>query len=161
MENYIMINGAKLELTPEQVAALTAETEKDDPFSLKEGELYYWIGDRGQVLTGYTWGDAVEERLCDAANYCRDETKTKQRALHEILDRLLWRYSEQHGGDPEWDGRNAHWSVYRDTEDGEWRSTDLRKNKNSGPHFCSQAIAEAAIHDVVEPFCEAHPEFVW
>lgn len=161
MENYIMINGVKLELTPEQVAALTAETEKDDPFSLKEGELYYWIGDRGQVLTGYTLGDAVEERLCDAANYCRDETKTKQRALHEILDRLLYRYSEQHGGDPEWDGQTAHWNILRDVDTGEWETDYWYTCKQSGPYFCSKEVAEAAIHNVVDPFCADHPEFVW
>lgn len=161
MENYIMISGKKLPLTPEQVAALTAELVKDDPFERRRNEEYYYIEYSG-IATRCTDAYCSFDNDCYAvANYCRDEEKMKQRALHEILDRLLWRYSEQHGGDPEWDGHNMHWVIYRDNGAEVWRVECWSTDKYSGPHFCSGDVAEAAIRDVVEPFCAAHPEFVW
>lgn len=36
MENYIVINGKKAELTKEQLEALGIEIEKKDPFKLEE-----------------------------------------------------------------------------------------------------------------------------
>ena len=160
-ENYIMINGGKLELTPEQVAALTAEPVKDDPFERRIDREYCCICCDGKIERAIDEYDTLDNDCYAVANYCRDEEKMKQRALHETLDRLLWRYSEQHGGDPNWDRRNAHWNVCRSTKTGEWRADGWSIDKYSGPYFRSEAAAEAAIREVVEPFCAAHPEFVW
>lgn len=159
MDNYIMINGIRLELTQEQVAALTAEPVKGDPFERRPNEKYFYIEFDGMAKS-CTDEDSSDDDCYAVANYCRDEEKMKQRALHETLDRLLWRYSEQHGGDPEWDGNNEHWSIFRGSDKAFW-AYSWSFNKHSGPFFCSEEVAEAAIHDVVEPFCEAHPEFVW
>lgn len=164
MENHIMINGTKLELTPEQVAALTTAYEKperEDLFKRKTEDLYYYISDFGGInSTGdiRAWSD---ERRYNEANYCRDRDMMAQRALHETLSRLLWRYSEQHGGDPEWDDYNEHCSIV--TQDGPMDFTVVSTHyvKESTVYFGDYDIARAAIEDVVKPFCEAHPEFVW
>lgn len=160
MNNYIMINGVKLELTQEQVAALTAEPVKDDPFERRPNKKYFYIEFDGRV-NRCTDEDSSDDDCYAAANYCRDEEKMEQRALHETLDRLLWRYSEQHGGDPEWDRKICHWYVYLDTRKRTWAAVFNYESKHSGNYFCSEEVAEAAIREVVEPFCEAHPEFVW
>lgn len=161
MGNYIMINGVKLELTPEQVAALTAEPVKDDPFERRRDAAFYYIDFDGTIGYAMHEYDDLYDNCYAVANYCRDEEKMRQRALHEILDRRLWRYSEQHGGDPEWDGQTAHWNIFRDVDTGEWETDYWYTCKQSGPYFCSKEVAEAAIHNVVEPFCADHPEFVW
>ena len=178
MENYIMRNGTKFELTEDQskiVAKIAedlgyiapedhAETKpkKDDPFERKPNAVYYYIDINGEVEDDWDiGGHCIGESTFDVGNYCRDESRMKQRALHETLDRLLWRYSEQHGGDPEWDGANNHWYIWFNYGDGEFATSFTYTAKYSQPYFCSSEVAEAAIKEVVDPFCKAHPEFVW
>lgn len=135
------------------------ETPQKGPFDQqKTGDLYFFVGADGAVDCDSVYGSD----LFAVANYCADKELMKQRALHETLNRLLWRYSEQHGGDPEWDGENEHWGIYRHyyTEGllvdsvGAWKTTGQI-------YFASEKIAWAAIEEVVEPFMAAHPEFVW
>ena len=73
-------------------------------FEVQEGEAYYYITPYGDVERNET----LFSGLLLAANCCTDMELMEQRALHETLNRLLWRYSEQHGGDREWDGCNEH-----------------------------------------------------
>ena len=160
MEKYIKVNGVKLELTPEQVAALTAGQVKDDLFERRYNAGYYYIDYGGNVESDTDEEGLTDDGCYDVGNYCRDEEKMKQRALHETLDRLLWRYSEQHGGDPEWDGKNGHWNIFREP-DNQFRCDLWASRKRGGPYFHSKEVAKAAIREVVEPFCKAHPEFVW
>lgn len=160
MENYIMRNGTKLELTEEQ-SKIMAKI-KDDPFERKPDGAYYYIDNTGEVTVGWdTDASGFGDSVFNVGNYCQNATLLAQRALHETLDRLLWRYSEQHGGDPEWDMHNPHWSIYRTTSDNEWDVDYNDVYKFGKPYFCSGEVAKAAIKEVVEPFCAAHPEFVW
>ena len=100
----------------------------------------------------------------NTANYCRDKAIMEQRALHETLNRLLWRYSETHGGENAWDSQNiqAHFYIYLDTQ-----NSVLYVSYNDAYHvegvvyFEEEYIAENAITEVVKPFMAAHPEFVW
>lgn len=164
MENYIMINGTKLELTPEQVAALTAanaEPKRCDPFERKPSERYYCINGSGEVDGTRDDGTAWDDSRYYNANYCRDKDMMHQRALHETLSRLLWRYSEQHGGDLEWDGANEHWSIVWQDGCVDFAVVGAYTIKESAVYFGDYAVARAAIEDVVKPFCATHPEFVW
>lgn len=163
MENYIKYNGVKLELTPEQVAALaaaSAEPERKDPFERKIGSAYYYV-DGDETYYTSDCGGEYDAKYYNTANYCRDEEMMHQRALRETLSRLLWRYSEQHGGDPEWDGVNRHWYVYKDEYCGKWKAFCNTTLHCSNSYFCSEEVANSAIEDVVKPFCAANPEFVW
>ena len=145
MKNYIMFTTkdgvpVKLELTPEQVALLaaaSAEPEHEDMFGRKIGSDYYCVTDRGEVVGKTDVGDRRDNGHHNTANYCRDKNKMVQRALHETLDRLLWRYSEQHGGDTEWDGTNRHWYIYKAAGCGTWNV--LWNSTTHGPcqYFCS------------------------
>ena len=86
MENYIVINGKKAELTEEQLKALGI---KIDLFELELCK-YFYIDFYGEVIeddSNFNYLASVSKHKI--ANYCKDENIMKQRALHETLNRLL------------------------------------------------------------------------
>ena len=165
MENYIMLNGKKVPLTEEQVAALLGgketECEKVDPFERMMLRRYFYIANNGEVLNDCDNMGITDGGRYNVGNYCSDKEMMNQRALHETLNRLLWRYSEQHGGDAEWDGENLHYSITINAV-GEPGSEWFASVRPFGTvYFKDRDTAQAAIDDVVRPFLAEHPEFVW
>ena len=166
--NKIIIDGKEYELSAELVekikAEVAAQEKKESPFERTEPSLPYWyITSNGGVDFSTS---AANSKLADyrffAGNYCTDKAIMEQRALHETLNRLLWRYSEMHGGDAPWDmGGQNHYHIRR------WRGCDFKVSycedgkTNGVVYFNSRDVAEAAIDEVVKPFMAAHPEFVW
>lgn len=164
MDNYIMLNGKKVPLTEEQVAALLGgkETacEKVDPFERKMGQSYFYICGDGEVYKDEDLEYQIDEKRYNIGNYCTDKEMLKQRAMHETLNRLLWRYSEQHGGDNEWDGENGHYCIAV-INGGVQASTDFYGKIYGTIYFKDIDTAQAAIDGVVKPFLAEHPDFVW
>ena len=154
MENYICINGKKTELTEEQLKQLGIELPKANPFErAKYSEIYYYISGDGSVTQDRDYEFYSDEDRFNVANYCTDASILDQRALHETLNRLLWRYAMEHGGN------GAHViSAHNETLD--WY-INVRVHKHFEPGFITREIAEAAIKEIIEPFMEAHPEFKW
>lgn len=151
MENYICINGKKAELTEEQMKALGIEVPNKNPFNkAKFGQMYYFINRYGVVDADYD-NDTLDVLTYEAANYCTDKAILEQRALHEWLNRLLWRYAMEHGGE-------GHFEI---CHNGEKFIVQNAIYKYLGQTFRTHAIAEAAIKEIVEPFMKAHPEFKW
>ena len=163
MENYIVINGKKVELTEEQLKKLGIEV-KDDPFEkVKRNEVFYYVSSSGQVhggTEGYGTGSSI---LFNAANYCRDRKIMEQRALHETLDRLLWRFSMQNDGD-KLDWKNMaqfRWRIYFNCFTDEFCATVATYTKDIGPYFVSKEVAQRAIDEIIKPFMKENPKFVW
>lgn len=152
MENYICINGKKAELTEEQMKALGIELPKESPFKrVGYNRNYYFIDGYGDVRTEKDFDYTSDEQRFDVANYCTNKEIMKQRALHETLNRLLWRYAMEHGGagnfEIAWNGgkfipQNCIW-------------------KYNGETFSTNKVAEDAINEIIKPFMEAHPDFKW
>ncbi len=139
------------------------EPEKKNPFKRVEcGVPYYYITSYGISKNFIEDQDDIDDRHFSIANYCTDKFLMEQRALHETLNRLLWRYSEEHGGDSEWNGTNHHWFIYKNERDGliEVCLNDAA-NTFGTPYFHSKGDAMGAIRDIVDPFMREHPEFVW
>lgn len=162
MDNYLMLNGKRIELTEEQVKTLTAE-EKKNPFARGEFEdRYFSIMSDGVVFSCEEEGLDLDDKRFTIANYCTDKTMMEQRALHETLNRLLWRYSEEHGGDSEWDGHKTHYSIVRSTNTGKIYAGEWLMDKTNGVvYFKDEETAQSAIEEIVKPFMAEHPEFVW
>lgn len=165
MENYIMLNGKMVPLTEEQVAALLGGKEaacaKVDTFDRMIGKSYFYICGDGEVYKDEDLEYQIDEKRYNVGNYCTDKEMLKQRSLHETLNRLLWRYSEQHGGDAEWDGENLHYSITINAV-GEPGSEWFASVRPFGTvYFKDRDTAQAAIEDVVKPFLAEHPDFVW
>lgn len=162
MENYIVINGKKAELTKDQLKALGIEVSKASVFDRREkGEWYYYINFQGEVVRTHETNSSYNENMYNAANYCADEALMKQRVLHEILDRLLWRFSMANGGDKiDWeDNGTCKYVIRYDCGDKEFCIDYFRYSKYTNISFCNEKIAQRAINEVIKPFIAAHPEF--
>jgi hypothetical protein len=153
-ENYIVINGKRAELTEEQLKQLGIEVPKANPFArMGCNEDYYFIDDEGEICKTCDTVFEFDNNRFEVANYCTDKAIMEQRALHETLNRLLWRYSMEHGG------TGAPVICYSKMENK--FKTQLTCSNYFEPSFVSTQTAEAAIKEIVKPFMAAHPNFKW
>lgn len=164
MENYIVINGKKAELTEEQLIALGIKIKNNDPFELELGE-YFYINPSGEVIEDYyTSVCFTTENRYNVANFCTDKDLMEQRALHENLSRLLWRYSMRHDGDKiiYGDSSNKYYIYFKNSNINYPLVSHWNASATIGEtFFYSESIANDAIEEVVKPFMKAHPEFKW
>ena len=169
MDNYIVLNGKRFDFTEEMITTLAgintsseAEANKDPFARADKNDRYYYITEYSDLDYLHENYENANQAMFDIANYCADEALMKQRALHETLNRLLWRYSEQHGGEGEWDGENYHWTIGYDIEDKQFEWTwAINYREFSCVYFSKLEIAQAATEEIVQPFLKEHPEFVW
>lgn len=169
MENYICINGNKTELTEEQLKQLGIEEVKknnpkrNNPFDRVNGE-YYCIKDRGEIYNYDDVQDLFDNMVYDNINYFNNKDFANQVYLHELLNRKLLKYSwDNDAEDCEWNGDNLHYCIIHDNRDcGRYFVSYRDYLKDiSTTYFSKKGVAEQAIKDVVKPFMEEHPEFVW
>lgn len=160
-ENYIVINGKKAELTPEQLKALGLEREIESPFErAKINKRYFFINGAGEIKETIDAYMNADRSHLNVANYCTDREMIEQQAYREILNRLLWRYSMEHkGNEIDWSNVN-HYCISYSFENKRWcvHSSLLYKYVGA-PCFYSEEIAKSAIKEIVEPFMAEHPDF--
>lgn len=163
MENYIVINGKKAELTPEQLKALGIEVKKPSPFDrVPVCNKFYSITATGVVgeyveLDGCGYGENAHR----VANYCTNKALFQQQAYRETLNRLLWRFSMENGGDEIKFGvyRHCFKICYIHSEQA-WSVSCNDDSQNLGiVYFATRKIAEQAIEEIVKPFMNDHPDF--
>lgn len=171
--NKIILDGKEYELSAELVEKIKTEVaaqekkkreELKEPFGRVHNERYFLINGNGRVSTmSADTNTPTDDELYAIGNYCRDKGMMEQRALHETLNRLLWRYSETHGGDSNPWPCGTHWFIYCNTANGnEMMVSANDSHKKQGTiYFKDGETAHAAIEEVVKPFMAAHPEFVW
>ena len=163
MENYLMLDGKKYELSFDLIDALRGGTlEEESPFSRESGDIYFAMNGMGEVIESVDYGTGLDNSRFAVANYCRDEALMEQRLLHETLDRLLWRYSAEHGLASGWDHSRFNYRIYRRMDNGEFALDCNDTYKSQGAvYFCDEATARSAIEEVVKPFMAEHPDFIW
>ena len=164
MDNYIMFEGQKIPLTDEQVEMIkSCADKKKSPFERVEYNQRYYYIDAGGTVSESTDGDFADDNECfNAANYCTDEELMEQRALHETLNRLLWRFSMENGeGERLWDNDHAHWYIEYSHVAGTYHVRWVYNMHGIGiVHFPSAEIAQRAVVEIIEPFTKKHPDFV-
>ena len=86
-----------------------------------------------------------------------------QRALHETLNRLLWRFSMENGeGENPFDCNNAHYEIYWSYDRKSFDICCSRTVKSlDSVYFPTKELANQAIDKIIKPFMKEHPEFVW
>ena len=163
-ENYIVINGKKIELTEEQIKALNLdiELERRNPFT-RFNDKYYYIEETGEICMYYDSQDPLDKILYNNVNYFNDEAFAKQVALHQLLYRKLLKfaYDNEREDTAKWDGQHPHWAIRYDNYRNEFCSYYQNGYKAQDVYFHSKYGAVRAIKEVVEPFVKEHPEFVW
>ena len=163
MDNYIVINGKKAELTQEQLEKLGIVVERDPFARVGQYEKYFLIDYNDDVLENCDHKSHYDDKRFDIANYCTDKELMEQRALHETLNRLLWRYSMQNGGREIKYGKNTpKFFIYWNESIERLRVERWFTSCAFGVvYFDTKDTAEAAIKEIVKPFMEQHPEFRW
>ena len=164
MENYIVINGKKAELTEEQLKALGIEVKKESPFRrVNKRDNYYCISYKGKITASSEMKDPSDDTAYNIANYCTDRELLQQQAYREILNRLLWRYSMEHDGDKiNWVDGSQKYYIFRNKQSGAYgTSYDVVCTVISTVHFYTKEIAQNAIEEIVKPFMAEHPDFKW
>lgn len=157
MENYIVINGKKAELTEEQLRQLGIEVEKETPFKrVPDGKSYYYIEYSGEVESDSDDRVENDDKCYAIANYCTDKNLMQQRAWHETLSRLLWRYSMEHDGDKIC--VNDHYAICKAKDN---FSVICAGYGYLMPSFINRQTAQNAIDEIVKPFLAEHPDFKW
>ena len=156
-ENYIVINGKKAELTEEQLKALGIEAEPENHFA-REGRLVYTIIEPGGVDKVVNSHSLRENGLA-----FKDMDFAKQVALHQLLYRLLLKYAYDNNiiDQSEWDGRNYHYFVVKDSK-GFYRVRErLAERLLNTVYFNSEDAIYEVIEYVIKPFEREYPEFNW
>lgn len=156
-DNYAVINGKRVELTDEQVKALRIETRKN-PFSKETTTYVFTIVEPDGV-------DAVpnSSELYDAALSFNDKQFAEQVALHQLLYRKLLKFAYDNGFEDNqaWNKTNYHYYIDYNIDDGQFYPDAAGIFKHNDVWFCSKTSANRAIREVIKPFIEEHPEFVW
>ena len=168
MDNYICIGGVKVLLNDSQISELRAILEKRETknsflFERQSyGDEYYFINSIGEVGSSCDFTYDYDLTRYNNANYCADEELLRQRALEEILARLLWRYSMEHGGDKiDWsDNQQNKFAIYCSGSNGLFYiTTNAISQTINTTYFVDYETAMNAIKEVVEPFMKEYPDF--
>lgn len=155
MENYLVINGKRVDLTEEQVKELRLEVENKSPLARAKGDFYFSISDEGKLkkyFDGIHYPAIYNYRV---ANYCTNKELMTARAKEEVLSRLLWRFSMENGGSEiDWsDNEQLKYRIYKDTDIDVWLITrNTHYNTLGAVHFINPEIAQRAIDEIVKPF---------
>ena len=161
-ENYIVINGKKMDLTEEQLKQLGIEVRKNPFERVVKGGRYFYINVHGAVHQHYDVKYPYEEKLYDVSNYFIDEAFANQVALHQLLYRKLLKFAyDNECEDREWDGRFDHWHIYYNTTEDKFCVEPNATFKHQEVYFSTRKGAEHAIEEVIKPFMKEYPEFVW
>lgn len=138
----------KIEELENQIKELKTEVtrkERVNPFKrVDKNELYYCIDCYGEICKSADVNSAYSEDMFKVANYCTDKSIMEQRAKEEILNRRLWRFSMENGGD-KIDKLNTKWFIIYSSEKGmqlEWEKKyfDIGKIYFISKEICNEAI---------------------
>ena len=162
-DNYIVINGKRVELTDEQVKALGIETRKNPFERVEQFSKYYRIADFSAVDDYVENNDSTDQHLYASINYFNDKEFAQQVALHQLLYRKLLKfaYDNECEDTAEWNGTNKHWFIRWSCDTGNFIIFNEYCYKGQEVYFSSDEAAKRAGREVVEPFMKEHPEFVW
>ncbi len=103
-DNYLMVNGVKIELTDEQIEKLKVDVEKSKKLEEKEKEKekdlvmfdrvgegieYYFVDAEGDALIDTDNICGTDGRRFDIGNYCRDRYPLERKAvLMELVSKM-------------------------------------------------------------------------
>ena len=152
--NYLVINGKRVDLTEKQIKQLGIENKKKSPFDRVDKYKEYWYINNLGYLDYYIDGRSrTDDGLFNVSNYCTDKALLTTRAKEEILSRLLWRFSIEHGGSEINSHTGRKYYIYKDGKSGGWGVDWSADIYSFGVvYFISREIAEEALNIIVKPF---------
>ena len=164
MENYIVINGKKAELTKEQLEKLGIKPKRNNPFDrVKYKENYFSIGFNGDIYKENESFGILDNKRYAELTYCNDEEFAKQMYLKSLLNRKLEKYAwDNKAEDVEWNAIYDHYYICYDYYKDSLAVSYTKACKECGMvHFSNKDTANEAIENVVLPFMKKYSEFKW
>ena len=162
MDNYIVINGKKAELTEEQLEKLGIKVENKNPFERVElGNRYWYIGNFNNTIGSNDARYNFDDRLYNSINYFNNESFANQVALHEQLNLKLLKFAYDHKATVNWEDENPKYYIAYRFRTKEFSVGLTIYDKSFDVCFSSHFVATKAINKVVKPFMAEHPNFVW
>lgn len=162
MDNYIMLNGKKIELTDFQSGMLQTMVDdkklgnRDIFDRVNRLEDYYFITEDGIVEKDSDTYHEVDDNLYRVANYCTDKQVITERSYDEVANRLLWRYAYRANGgklDPNGDG-TKYTIIWNDAKNKfEPKAEPWNVSTQGAIYFKNLADAYTAIKGIIIPFC--------
>jgi len=161
-EVKLIVDGKEYKLTDEQMelfkllgASCDTKEEKYKLFHRVPESIFFSIHSSGAVFKSKDSLDSYVNELSSVANYCKDKEIMTKRAKQEVLSRLLWRFSFEHGwSDDLWE--NNHVDKYYVKYDYADQRYDIYWSKFSKSisevYFISEEIAKKAIYEIIVPF---------
>ena len=163
----LTIDGKEVQLTEEQLKMLGIEPEKKRKNPFEEPRFsqdYYFTNECGiGKYFYYDKNDYDYGKLRNAANVFTDETFAKQVALHQLLYRKLLKfaYDNEYEDNQTWNKVNCHYYIGYNINEDRFYADVTVAFKHSDVWFSSRDSANHAIEEVIKPFMEEHPDFVW
>lgn len=166
MDNYIVINGKKAELTEEQLKQLgiNIEEKKETPFTRHPDKLYWSISAMNVITSQNDYNDDFDNVVYNNVNYFNDYKFARQVALHQLLYRKLLKYAcENNAFANDWSDLNSvKYLISKHTGSNKIVVDFTYALKHSNVvYFTDEKVAKQAIENVVKPFMKEHPEFAW
>lgn len=158
MENYIVINGKKAELTEEQLKALGIPTTSSPFGALPGSKAAFFISEYG--VPGIVEADCSDcVRLTKTTNIFNDSEYAYQVALHQELYRKLLKFRCELGEE------GGVYPLYYIVFMGSSRIASTHHTdeiKHFGEvYFNNPENAMRAKKEIVDPFLRKHPKFKW
>lgn len=163
-KNYIVLDGNKIKLSEEQIKQISEiiEVSKKNPFkNYQDNFMYPYVIDTVGRVRQSVLDIKYLERECNAFY---DSNFAKQVALHQLLYRKLLKYAyENDAVVDDWTDLNSkkYFIIKRTNENELVTIWSVTLKNDCVVYFTSDEVAKLAIENVVKPFMEEHPEFVW
>ena len=163
-EIKLTIDGKEVQLTNEQLRVLRNIERGNHPFERAYyGCRYYCVSSFGDVDSYCDDRSEGDRKFFEAANYFSTQPFAEQVALHQLLYRKLLKFAYDNGFEDtkKWEPYNRHWRIYYDHINNDFTIIEDTSAQNQCVYFSTGVGAKRAIEEVVKPFMEEHPEFVW
>lgn len=166
MDNYIVINGKKAELTEEQLNQLGIEVKvkKETLFTRHSDKLYWSINAMNGVVSLHDYNSDFDNSMYNNVNYFNNKNFAEQVALQQLLYRKLMKYAYENDAIVnDWTDLNSKkYFVSKSIDTNEFYADwNLTVKHGCDVYFNSKEVTQQAIEDVVKPFMIENPEFVW
>lgn len=163
-DNYLVLNGKRVDLTAEQIKTLGIIEKEKNPFDRAHpAGCYFYINEHGRVESHYDTRLPYEENAYKNVNYFTDKAFAQQVSLQQLLHRKLMKFAYDNNcvDTADWNLLNFHWTIRYSASLNKFDAYCISCYKASEVYFSSEEDAKRAIEEVVKPFVKEHPNFIW
>lgn len=138
-----------------------SEKLNQTPFDrVNNNELYYLLGSDDIVAEIGEANGVFDDNQYECSNYFNDKDFAKQVMLHQLLFRKLLKFKLEREAADKYFG--YCFFVNLDGTAIPYIDETFIANRNcNGVYFNERSTAELALEEVVAPFLEEHPDFIW